>query len=475
MTLLQDVRQFVREHGLFGPDTRVVAALSGGSDSVALAVLLRDLGQAGDVRFAGVAHFNHQLREQADRDERFSAAVAESLDAPFIADRADVRARARRERRSIEAAARAARYEFLERARTHFHADLVALGHTRDDQAETFLLRLLRGAGPRGLAAMYPRRGMMVRPLLECRRSQLRVYLDRRGIAYFEDETNRDVTIARNRVREELLPLLASRFNPAIVDVLAREADLARDIWEWIETAAERFEESADTKASHVPLVRELDVARLREAPLPLRRLVLWRAMNGVAGGRPISFGHVRAVLRLLDSAGGRADVPGVRVERNAARLVFRGRPAEAFGRGVSRRPAVERFEYQLPVPGEVRLSEAGCVVAAEVGTTGREIGRSARSGRGPVAAVRGDVCQGPLAVRNRRPGDSFRPVGMGGRKKLQDYFVDRKVASARRDQVPMVVDGSNRIVWVAGYGIDEAFRVTDPSQTVLLLRLRQV
>src|SRR5439155_3961093 len=120
-------------------------------------------------------------------------------------------ARARRERRSLEDAARVARYAGLERARLELHGDLVALGHTRDDQAETFLLRLVRGAGPRGLAGMYPRHGAFVRPLLDCRRGELRAYLAERGIGYVEDETNADVRIPRNRVRAELLPLLADR------------------------------------------------------------------------------------------------------------------------------------------------------------------------------------------------------------------------------------------------------------------------
>ena len=240
--MLQCVRHFARQHALFRADTCVVAALSGGSDSVALAVILRELDAAGDLRLVGAAHFNHQLRDDAERDEQFSAALARSLGVPFVADRGDVRARARRERRSLEDAARQERYEFFERARRQFGADVVALGHTRDDQAETFLLRLIRGAGPRGLAAMYPRHGTIVRPLLDRRRLELRRYLDERNVKYVDDETNDDVTIPRNRVRAELIPLLEDRFNPAIVDTLAHEAELSREIWAWLEAAAAEFE-----------------------------------------------------------------------------------------------------------------------------------------------------------------------------------------------------------------------------------------
>ena len=234
-----NVRSFARRHGLFPPGTRVVAAVSGGSDSVALAHILRALERAGELRLVSVAHLNHQLRETAGRDEQAAIEVAAALGVPAFVERADVKGRASRDRRSLEAAAHAERYEFYERARLHAHADSVALGHTMDDQAETVLLRLLRGAGVQGLAGMYPRRGTVVRPLLGCRRSDLRTYLRERRLTWVDDESNADVAIPRNRVRVELVPLLQERFNPAIVDILADEAALARETWEWVKEATD--------------------------------------------------------------------------------------------------------------------------------------------------------------------------------------------------------------------------------------------
>jgi tRNA(Ile)-lysidine synthase len=482
MNLLERVRQFARRHGLFRPETRVVVALSGGSDSVALAYIASELAAVGELRLVGTAHFNHHLRDTAIRDERHSADVAASLAVPILIDGADVAAKAAQERRSVEGAARAARYEFFERARRHFEADVVALGHTRDDQAETFLLRLIRGAGARGLAAIHPRHRTIVRPVLDCRRHELRAYLAECGAGYVEDETNADVSIPRNRVRAELLPLLEQRFNPAIVDVLADEAELARESWQWMDTAADELWRRAEKGVR--PLV-ELDVATLMAAPLAVRRFVLWRAMNEVAGKRPVSFRHVEAVLGLLGSGSPSSiDAPGQRVKRDGERLVLTGRPAHIRGRWNPENPVnpanvvnlanrVNLFQYPLSIPGELALAEAGCVVSVESASRSQDAQDCAPSGNGPVALVRRDLCREPLAVRNRRPGDRFRPVGLGGRKKLQDYFVDRKVASARRDQVPIVVDESDRIVWVAGYGIDEAFQVTDASQAVLILRIK--
>ena len=449
----------------------MVVALSGGSDSVALAHLLRELDLAGEVRLVGLAHFNHQLRPAASGDERFCAEVAGALDQPLLVDRDDVRDLARRERRSIEDAAHRARHAFLARARLHFNADAIALGHTRDDQAETFLLRLLRGAGARGLAAMHPRRGALIRPLLDCRRAMLRDYLATRGVPYIDDESNGDLSVPRNRVRAELLPFLAERFNPSIVDVLADEAELARDEWRWMAAGEDDLWSRACRREGDT---WRMQADALAAAPLALSRLAIRRAMLEASRGRGVSFSHIEEALRLVREGGAPVDLPGQRMQRDGGDLVLTTRPEGAIGRPAGTRAGpANLFQYPLSIPGEVRLSEASCVVTVEVASSeGAVVGNPSSSG-GALAVVRLDRCGRTLWVRNRRPGDRFRPTGLGGRTKLQDYFVNRKVARQRRDCVPIVVDEADRIVWVAGHAIDEDFRVTDPAQAVLVLRLK--
>ena len=466
MLLLDRVRATIRAHDLARPDTRVLLAVSGGSDSVALAYLLTELAHGNELRVAGIIHVNHQLRPAAADEEVFCRGLAARLGWPFLAHRAAVATRARTERRSIEDAARAARYEFFEQARVHFEADTVALGHTRDDQAETFLLRLIRGAGPRGLSGMHPRRDGVIRPLLDCRRAALRALLEQRGVPFVLDESNEDVSIPRNRVRAELLPLLEHRFNPSIVDVLADEAALAREEWHWMEAVAR---EAAPAVVSR-PFqdVWQLDLEALGRLPLALARVVVRDALVQASGGRPIAFRHVDVALRLRGSADG----PGVRMERRGQALVLKSRGAAnvRLQPDIARRPP-NLFRHSLSIPGEVALHEAGWVVSAEPASSAGSV----IPGNSDVAVVQLDRCHPPLAVRNRRPGDRFRPLGLGGRKKLQDYFVDKKVPRDARDRVPLVVDEADRIVGVAGHGIAAAFRVTDPAQAVLILRLRQV
>jgi tRNA(Ile)-lysidine synthase len=469
MELLTRVRRTIARHQLAAPATRVVAAVSGGADSVALSHILAALDAAGVLRLVGLAHFNHQLRASAARDEAFSVGVALSLGQPIAVDRADVAALARVTRQSLEVAGRTARHAFFTRALADLGGDVMALGHTRDDQAETLLLRLLRGAGARGLGSMFPRHQSIVRPLLECRRAELRRFLETRQIAFVHDESNDDVSVPRNRVRHELMPLLERRFNPSVVNVLADEAEIARDEHQF-------FEAAADTIWSRIVRrdgrVWRLDIEGLNGLPRPVARVVLRRAMHEAGSGRPVGFAEVEHALA---AGGGREapfDAPGQRVQRIGADLVLTGREPGASGR--PRRAASPAFRYPLPVPGEAVIAEAGCLVSAEI--LERDAPSVAASrGVGGEAAVRFDKGKGALAVRNRRPGDRFRPAGFHGRKKLQDFFVDRKVAHAQRDRVPIVVDDSDRIVWVAGYAMDEEFRVTDPSQAVIILRLKGV
>ena len=467
MSLIEGVRRTLRRHQLTFPSTRVVAALSGGPDSMALVRVLRALDEAGELRLVALAHLNHQLRPAAPDDERFCAEVAASLSLPFTVERADVRALAAAGRRSLEDAAHAARYAFFERAVAEHRADVMALGHTRDDQAETFLLRLIRGAGSRGLSAMHPRSGVVVRPLLDCSRADVLAFLDGEGIAVTHDASNDDVGIPRNRVRKELLPLLKERFNPRIVEALAVHAELARADEQYLQGLADAW--CASAFLPDTPNRWKADAQALAALPRAVASRVLLTAMSRAAGSHLVGFDAVEQAWTLAVEGGEAFDAPGHRVERLGSFVVLTGRPAGAAGRQgtVPAVPTLE-FSYALPVPGEVSVPEIGGVMSAEVAQAG-EI--AAHLG-GVTVVVSRDEVAGGLTVRNRRPGDRIMPSAAGHRK-LQDLLVDRKVPRAERDRIPVVVDAAGRIVWVVGHALDQAFRVSDPAQAVVVLRLK--
>ena len=466
--LAERVLASIRRLELIPPGGRVLAAVSGGGDSVALLHLLAELVEREAVVLAGVAHFNHRLRPPAcDDDERFCRDLATRFGLPWVVESADVAEMARSERISVEHAGHRARHAFFGRAAARLGACRVALGHTVDDQAETYLLRLLRGAGAAGLSAMRPVAGLVVRPLLTVPRADLRAYLETRQILFREDASNRDRGVPRNRIRHDLIPSLRA-YSPQIVDVLAREAEIARADEDWLGRAAN---ELGARLVQSIEGGVEVDAAGLAALHPALGRRVARDALIRVSG-RGVGFDHIERLRRMAEDVPTRVDLPGCRAERleEVVRLTAR------TGRGTVAR--VEPFAYRLEVPGEVSVPEAGVTITAEPAgpgfsgalvTAGPQTAGILANGRAVAVAT-----TGPLAVRNWRPGDRFRPLGLAGhRKKLQDLFVDRKVNRAERARTPVVLDAEDRIVWVVGQGISDDFRVTRGAASVLVLKVR--
>ena len=452
-------------------------ALSGGPDSVALVHLLLELQAAGELSVAGLAHFNHQLRgADADGDEAFCRTMAAALGLPIEVGRGDVRALARDERRSVEDAARAARYAFLEDAADRLSAGVIAVGHSADDQAETFLLRLIRGAGPRGLAGILPRAGRVVRPLIDIPRVDLRQYTATRQLESREDTSNADLDIPRNRVRHELLPYLQREFSPGISGVLAREAAIAREDEDRLQ------QEAIDLAASIVLRGRDavdVDTAALTSLHPALASRVARMALQVRAPDTFIGFDHIERLLRFAreGAPGSALSLPGQQAVHRGSRMVLGPEPPRDRSAGQP-----NSFRFPLSIPGEVTLGDQGWAISAERAERldwPLDFARDRPGGPGPGGAA--DVAVAlessslPLAIRSRRPGDRFRPLGLGHGKKLQDFLVDRKVPRETRDSLPLVVDRDDRIVWVVGESVAEDFRVTEPSRGVILLKARRL
>ena len=324
-SLSQRVHHAIRRHRLCAPESRVLIGLSGGADSVALTFLLLELAGRGAFTLAGLAHLNHGLRSTAARDEAFCLALADRLGLPLAVEHADVRGFAARESLSVEDAARRLRYGFLARASERAGADRIAVGHTEDDQAETVLLKLMRGAGLTGLAGIHPRRDLVVRPLLGVPRAELRGYLVSRGETWVEDETNAGLENPRNRVRHRVLPELDRALGAAAGPAIARAADLAREDGAWLDALArERFQRLARVVPGGG---LELAAAGLMEEPVPLRRRIVLQALRTAAPDREIGLDHVESALAVVEGTRRAADVPGSRVELRPGKLVLLHRP----------------------------------------------------------------------------------------------------------------------------------------------------
>lgn len=463
-SLTRRVADAIRRHALVQPHDRVLAAVSGGPDSVCLLTILAELREAR--RIPGlqvhVAHVNYGLRgRESDGDEAFVLDLAARFRMPVTSERVALEPSSGG---SFQRQARDIRYAFFERVRREYGLTSIATGHTADDQAETILMWLLRGAGTAGLAGIpVVREGGIIRPLLGVCRQDVLDYLGGRDMAYRIDASNATRLYHRNRIRHELLPLLRS-FNPRIVEGLARSADIL---------AAEgatlnKLEEAAWQVTVIAMSARRvvLDCPRLMGQPLGLRRRLVRRGlatMRETSAG--LTFLHVRHVLdRVLKGRNGaELDLPGgIHVRRAEDRLIIEA--------GLSNGPALPILEWAegvpLSIPGEVRLAEGDRRLVAVPNPPDEGISKTDRW----QVIVDRDRLGGPLTVRPWRPGDWFCPRGMKGhRKKLQDLFVDEKVPKVLRSRVPLVVSPAG-IVWVVGYRCDERFAVR--SETVHAVRL---
>lgn len=457
---------------LFTPRDRILVAVSGGPDSVALLALLAELAPAWALELAA-CHVHHGLRgREADEDADFVAALCESLEIPI---RIEQLARAgspwRRAGQSLQEWARAARYAALRRVADDLNMVKIALGHTADDQAETVLLWMLRGAGLTGLAGIPPaREGCIIRPLLGFRRRDLIQYVKGRGLTYRTDSSNATSVYLRNRIRREVLPVLRA-INPAIVETLCRQAELLREDEQWMS------ERTADCLAR---LLKEED-GRItvrgedfRALPLALRRRAVRELLRQLSPtGHWPTFRTVSAVLRLMTQAqsGSRLILSGLHVLREYDTILFaRTDPQDDRSHDDAVRLAARPDGVPLDVPATVKWPLTDQAIRVRWGERG-PAGARGRSRR--TAAFDADRFTPDLRLRSWRPGDVFQPAGMKGhRKKLQDYFSDLKVPRAERHRIPLLV-APEGILWIVGYRQDERFCATAGTGRVLIADVR--
>lgn len=484
MELLQRVEQAVRRHGLLRQHAHVLVAVSGGPDSVALLHLLTRLRPMWQLQLHA-AHVNHGLRDDARADADFVTDFSRSLGVPVTVTDVDVRAE-RRGGESTQQAARRLRLTALRKIARDVGARRIALGHHADDQAETVLLRLLRGAGTTGLGGMRPLRGPFIRPLLHISRADIEQYCVDQGLDVLRDPSNQSELYVRNRIRLQLLPLLAAEYNPNITERLARTAELLQADDAALERWATRTYKRARREATSAGVEGVvLSVPIVREQPDALRRRIVRSALRDAGADlRFVTYDHTDAAVALLaDGAAGALTLPGnVRVERQQDVLLFSKSFAEKTSRsgstlqtapgsgqrhGAVTLPALPPGDQPLNIPGRTRLAP-GVVLDATFVTPEA----FAEAGAAPLAEAWFDwtALVPPLVVRGRADGDRMRPLGLGGTKKLQDLFVDEKVPRHVRDTVPVVADREG-IVWVAGLRTDE--RVAVKSQTKRILHVR--
>lgn len=461
--LLHRMVRTVRARHLFQPGDHLLVAVSGGPDSVTLLSLLHRLAPSWRLSLAA-AHFNYGFRgEESDGDQSFVEELCRRLCVPLTVRRLDVSGYGTR-KESRQAAARRARYEALADIAGARGAHRIALGHTADDQTETVLLWLLRGAGMSGLAGMpAAREGTIVRPLYDCTREEILAYLDRTGERYRTDSSNDTLVYRRNRIRHEVLPVL-KRMAPSAVPAFCRLADLCRDEDAYMEAQVAAVLRLRLRLGPDGAWAIERDV--IRQLPIALQRRVVRALLRRCdLRYRAPSLRYVDMVLQAVASRreGILSLSNQLHLRLSPDSVEWERRPqAQIFGTGQGG-PAV----LLLDGPSSVYWPATGQRIRVEV--VSRPGVRDLGDGRSRIV-VDAERLSSPWVVRSWRAGDRFHPAGMGGRsKKLQDFFTDCKVPAAIRPTIP-VVAAPEGIVWIAGYRQDGRWAVTETTKRCAVL-----
>jgi len=470
--LARRVAATARAKGLLRPGDRVLVAVSGGPDSVALLSVLTALAPSWDLTLQAV-HVNHGLRgAESEEDASFVAGLCDRLGVALAIERVTLTGPAgRRKGRSLQEQAREARYAAMVRVATVLRMDKIALGHTADDQAETLMMWMLRGSGTAGLAGIPPARGpLVIRPLLDVGRAEIMAYLEAQGLPFRVDSSNAKPLYLRNRIRHELLPAL-KRLNPGLLGVLKRQAEILREE----DLCLEQFVSEHLARLTRESLAGEVVVDRAGLLALPLalqRRMVrtLIRRTSGVLMGP--SFGAVTTVLeRVVHGRSGSAiAVQGTLVAREYANIRFRpSHSTTKDGRTSETGEKTAAVTLALPVPSTIRWPLTGQMIRVSLGNISPVNPAAVPTPSRNTAIFDADRFTMDLAVRSWLPGDTFQPLGMHGqRKKLQNYFADIKLPREERRRVPLLV-APEGILWVGGHRPDHRF-CTTPSTTRTLI-----
>jgi tRNA(Ile)-lysidine synthase len=460
--LQRTIRATIEKYGMFDRGDKVVVALSGGPDSVALLHALNSLGSIYRLQLHA-AHLEHGIRgEESLADMQFVESLCKDLAVPLSVEQVNVPELADSSRLSMEAVARKARYAFLNDVLKDTGAGKIATGHNANDQAETVMLNIIRGAGMAGLRGIRPAiENHIVRPLIEATREQIIAYLNEKQLKYVVDSSNLDEKHERNKVRHTLLPLVEKEFNPRIVESLARTAGVFSMVNEYIESKV------ADAKSSCCRSEDgrfSIDLEALQGFPKAIKLFTLYSILRSLEGDEQVvSFDSLNAMLNLAirSKSGSRIDIgSGIVALKEYDRLVV--------GRDLA---LAETYEVRLEVPGTTRVEQAGCEFEVEILNERPGTGEVYRSG--DSAYFDFSEIELPLAARNWREGDKFVPFGLSGTKKVHDVFIDEKVRISERSKVPIVTDRDG-IIWVAGVRRAERARITGETGTIMKITYRK-
>ena len=429
----------IKKHNLINKGDRVLIALSGGSDSVSLLHILNELKAVIGFEIY-TCHLNHSIREEADDDCKFVKELSESLGIECFTKKSDIKGIAKKEKISEELAGRNERYNFFDEISKKYNINLIATAHNKNDVAETILMHIIRGSGIDGMSGIAYKRGNIIRPLLDIEKSDIEKYCEDNNYKYVIDKTNNQNIYTRNKIRLELIPEICEEYNPSFIDTLVKNAEIIRSESEYMKCEAEKL-------YNKVRKGGKIDVDKLKVLHIAMiRRIVLMMYNDYTKSDKNMQSVHVESIVRLVMS--GKSGT-FVNVDNNIKCVSESG-----WIYFVSNDCKKKDYQYKLELDNEIFIKEIGKIVLLqEWNGTGEKFFFNS--------------CEN-IFVRNRRNGDVFYPVGMSGKKKLSDYFTDKKIPLSERNIIP-IITCDEEIVWITGMRKDRRFINGEKAYTILI------
>lgn len=454
--MISTVRDTIKKYSMLQSGQRVIAAVSGGPDSMVMLRLLCELREELGIELA-VAHLNHNLRgKESKRDLQFVEERAGEENLEFFSR--TLRAGTLKKAGHVvglQAAAREKRLSFLQGAARTFKASRIAMGHTMDDQAETMLMRIMKGSGLAGLSGIWPVRGLLIKPLIEIRRSEIENFIKEHEIPFVSDSSNLKDSYLRNDIRHHLLPFIEENYNPSIVESLARTAGVLRHDNEFIEALAGHLGVVEKKRAKEVVL----DGARLRELHISLLTRVFLASVRVLGNSSRINTSHIEAFVGLVKSSRPNSTLKlpdGLLALREYGRIIL-----------TLKVPLLQNpYEVSIKIPGQTLIKEVGTIKCTLIKGTPRRF-------KDGAAYFDYSLIKGPLKAGPVTPGQRIMPLGMSGRRKIKDIFIDEKIARGKRGKTPIITIKDD-VLWVAGLRQSEICKVTESTTRTLMMEFSE-
>jgi len=473
--LEEKVLQTVKKFDMLSFNDRILIGISGGPDSVTLLNILLSFKKRYNLSFF-IAHLDHMLRgKESDEDVNFVKNLAQELGLPCEIKSCNLAKITRKEHLTLEEAARKYRYKFFLETARKFKTNKIALGHNADDQVETVLMRFLRGSGLEGLMGIPPVRGKIIRPLIECSRTEIEEYCKENKIEYRVDSSNKEVVYFRNKIRLELLPLLSKSYNKNIKDIMLRLRSIISEVSAYLNQETELFFKEVVRRES--PEMVIIDLKKFTSLPLALKRRIIRKSIEVVKGNLySISFRHSNEILKLTEYQLGEKEI--YLPDNLMAKKIYN--KIMIYKKRISKNQTEEMptpWEYDILIPGKTEIKSLGIKVEIKI-LDSTDIKSflyfTRKKSKGKfLEFIDYNKVKLPLKLRNRRSGDRFYPLKMEGLKKIKDFFIDNKIPKGYRDLIPILVDSEDQIIWVMGMRLDDRVKINSDTKKVLRVKTK--